>query len=80
MDHTPPLKVDQTPQKGHPIIKHFYWSQKRYQPLQFKYVRFPQREMHVWAAGNGVASSEKRNESPSFDQKKPLQEEITPQR
>ena len=36
--------------------------------------------MHVWAAGNGVASSEKRNESPSFDQKKPLQEEITPQR
>ena len=56
---TPPLKVDQTSQKGHPIIKHFYWSQKRYQPLQFKYVRFPQREMHVWAAGNGVASTKK---------------------
>ena len=40
---------------------------------------FP-REMHVWAARNGVASAEKRYESPSFDQKKPLQEKLTPQR
>ena len=37
-------------------------------------------EMHVWATGNGVASAEKRYESPSFDQKKPLQEELTSQR
>ena len=36
--------------------------------------------MHVWATGNGVASAEKRYESPSFDQKKPLQEKLTPQR
>ena len=37
-------------------------------------------EMHVWATGNGVASAKKRDESPSFDQKKPLQENLTPQR
>tara|TARA_Y100001968_G_scaffold226870_1_gene209621 strand:+ start:1275 stop:1514 length:240 start_codon:yes stop_codon:yes gene_type:complete len=35
--------------------------------------------MHVWATGNGVASTEKRDESPSFDKKKPLQENLTPQ-
>ena len=36
-------------------------------------------EMHVWATGNGVVSAKKRYESPSFDQKKPLQEKLTPQ-
>tara|TARA_B100000676_G_C17297135_1_gene445327 strand:- start:123 stop:275 length:153 start_codon:yes stop_codon:yes gene_type:complete len=35
--------------------------------------------MHVWATGNGVASAEKRDESPSFNQKKSLQEKFTPQ-
>ena len=35
--------------------------------------------MHVWVTGNGVAFAEKRYESPSFDQKKPLQEKFTPQ-
>ena len=29
--------------------------------------------MHAWATWNGVASTEKRYESPSFDQKKPQQ-------
>ena len=37
-------------------------------------------EMHVWATWNGVASAEKRYELPSSDQKKPLQEKLTPQR
>ncbi len=36
-------------------------------------------EMHVWATRNGVASSEKSYEQPFFDQKKPLQEKLTPQ-
>jgi len=36
-------------------------------------------EMHVWATGNGVASAGKRYESPSSDQKEPLQERLTPQ-
>ncbi len=36
--------------------------------------------MHVWATGNGAAFAEKRYESPSFDQKKPLQEKFTLQR
>jgi len=36
--------------------------------------------MHVWATGNGVVSAEKRDESPSFNQKKSLQENLTPQR
>ena len=37
-------------------------------------------EMHVWATGNGVASAEKRYEFPSFDQEKPLEEKLNPQR
>ena len=36
--------------------------------------------MHVWATGNGVASAEKRYESPSFDQKETLQEKLNSQR
>tara|TARA_Y100001968_G_scaffold281704_1_gene279092 strand:- start:1071 stop:1199 length:129 start_codon:yes stop_codon:yes gene_type:complete len=35
--------------------------------------------MHVWAAWNGAASAKKRDESPSFNQKKHLQEKLTPQ-
>jgi len=35
--------------------------------------------MHVWATWNGVASAEKHYESPSFDQKEPLQKKLTPQ-
>ena len=37
-------------------------------------------EMHVWVTGNGVTSTENRNESPSFDKKEPSQEKLTSQR
>ena len=37
-------------------------------------------EMHVWVTGNGVASTENRDESPSFDQKKPSQKKLSSQR
>jgi len=36
--------------------------------------------MHFWAAWNGGESSEKRNESPSFNSKKPFEEKLTSQR
>ena len=48
----------------------------RYTFITFDFLK----EMHVWAAWNGVASAEKGHESSSFDQKKHLQEKLTPQR